>query len=139
MFQSVQSSNETLELNYIKKDLDVAEVRATIPIDTPSFTFYRHLVTGVLYFIFHSPDSAPVQARMIHTIAIPGLANVHAKGQGVHIDQKIEIHDPEDLVFATKDERIGKFRSMYLTNRFDGTESKYDGLEADKAFYDAVK
>lgn len=76
---------------------------------------------------------------MTYTVAIPGLVNIHAKEQGVHVDQKIEIHDPEDLVFETKNERVGKFRSMYLRNRFDGTESKYEGLEADMAFYDAIK
>ena len=105
----------------------------------PSFTFYRHPTTKLLYFIFHSPDSATVKQRMKHTMAIPGLVNVHAQDQGVHVDQKIEIHSPEDLVFETKDERIGKFRSMYLRNRFEGTESKYDNLKADEAFHNAIK
>lgn len=72
-------------------------------------------------------------------MAIPGLINVHAEDQGIHIDQKIEIHDPDDLVFEGKDERIGKFRSVYLRNAFEGTESTYERLEADKAFYDNVK
>ena len=76
---------------------------------------------------------------MKHTMAIPGLINVHAKDADVHVDQKIEIHDPEDLVFEAKDERIGKFRSVYLRNRFEGTESTYRTMEADKAFYEAVK
>ena len=76
---------------------------------------------------------------MMHTLAIPGLVNVHAQDLGVHVDQKIEIHNPEDLVFETKDERIGKFRTMYLRNRFEGTESKYDSLKADEAFYDAIE
>jgi twinfilin-like protein len=76
---------------------------------------------------------------MKHTMAIPGLVNVHTQDQGMHVDQKIEIHDPEDLVFEAKDERIGKFRSMYLRNRFEGTESTYDNMRTDKAFYDAVK
>jgi twinfilin-like protein len=115
------------------------DVASTLPKDKPSFTFYRHPITNLLYFIFHSPDSASVQERMKHTMAIPGLVNVHAKDQGVHVDQKIEIHDPEDLVYEAKDERIGKFRSMYLRNSFQGTESTYENLEADKAFYDAVK
>ena len=71
-------------------------------------------------------------------MAIPGLINVHAEDQGVHVDQKIEIHDPEDLVFQVKDGRVGKFRSVYLRNGFEGTESQYEGLEQDKRFYDAV-
>jgi twinfilin-like protein len=76
---------------------------------------------------------------MRHTMAIPGLINVHASDLGIHVDQKIEIHDPDDLVFEAEDERIGKFRSMYLRNESSGTESTYKNLEADKAFYDAVK
>jgi twinfilin-like protein len=115
------------------------DVASTLPKDKPSFTFYRHPITNLLYFIFHSPDSASVQERMKHTMAIPGLVNVHAKDQGVHMDQRIEIHDPEDLVYEAKDERIGKFKSMYLRNSFQGTESTYESLEADKAFYDAIK
>jgi twinfilin-like protein len=76
---------------------------------------------------------------MKHTMAIPGLINVHAQDQKVHVDQKIEIHDLDDLVFEAKDERIGKFRSVYLRNRFQGTESTYDNLEVDKDFYDKVE
>ena len=75
---------------------------------------------------------------MKHTLAIPGLINVHAVDQDVHVDQKIEIHDPDDLVFEGKDERVGRFRSMYLRNRFEGTESVYDGLEKDMLFYEDV-
>jgi twinfilin-like protein len=114
------------------------DVTATLSSDKPCFTFYRHSTTQLLYFVFHSPDSASVQERMKHTMAIPGLINVHAQGWGIHVDQKIEIHDPKDLVFAAKDDRIGKFRSMYLRNGFEGTESRYENLEADKAFYDAI-
>lgn len=138
MLQSIQISTETLKLKYIQKDLAISDIAPTLPTDIPSFTFYRHPTTNLLYFIFHSPDSASVRERMMHTVAIPGLVNVHAKEQGVYVDQKIEIHDPEDLAFDTKDERIGTFRSMYLRNRFQGTESVYHNLEADKAFYDAV-
>jgi twinfilin-like protein len=76
---------------------------------------------------------------MKHTMAIPGLVNVHAADQDVHVDQKLEIHDPDDLVFEAKDERVGKFRSVYLRNRFEGTESVYDGLEADRMFYENVE
>jgi twinfilin-like protein len=114
------------------------DVAATLPKDKPSFTFYCHPTTQLLYFVFHSPDSASVQERMKHTMAIPGLINVHAQDRGVYVDQKIEVHDLENLVFEAEDERIGKFRSMYLRNRFEGTESTYQNLEADKAFYDAV-
>ncbi|KAI4679647.1 uncharacterized protein J4E84_008169 [Alternaria hordeiaustralica] len=136
---SVDSTTETLQLNYIKNELYPKDVAATLPTDKPSFTFYRHPATHLLYFIFHSPDHATVQQRMKHTMAIPGLINVHAQDQDVHVDQKIEIHEPDDLVFVAKDERIGRFRSVYLRNGFDGTESTYDGLEGDKAFYDGIK
>ncbi|RMZ71751.1 actin monomer binding [Pyrenophora seminiperda CCB06] len=135
---SVNTSTETLDLRYMK-NVPIADVAATLPADTPSFTFYRHPTTQLLYFIFHSPDSASVKERMMHTMAIPGLVNVHAEDQGVHVDQKIELHDPEDLSFEEKDERIGKFRSMYLRNNFEGTESKYDNLKADEAFHNAIQ
>jgi twinfilin-like protein len=72
---------------------------------------------------------------MTHTLAIPGLINVHAADQDVHVDQKLEIHDPDDLVFEGRDERVGTFRSVYLRNRFEGTESMYENLEADRTFY----
>ncbi|KAJ4369445.1 Twinfilin-1 [Didymella sp. IMI 355093] len=95
-------------------DLQITSVQAEhvsshIPVTHPTFTFYHHS-NKRLYFIFHSPDSATVQQRMKHTMAIPGLVNVHAEDCGVHIDQKIEIHEPEDLVFQEEDEKIGKFR-----------------------------
>ncbi|KAL1796761.1 hypothetical protein ACET3X_005301 [Alternaria dauci] len=135
----VDVATETLELNYIKNGLIPEHVAATLPDDKPSFTFYRHPETQLLYFIFHSPDNATVQERMKHTMAIPGLINVHSQDQNVHVDQKIEIHDPEDLVFEAKDERVGKFRSVYLRNKFEGTESTYENLEADKIFYDEVR
>jgi twinfilin-like protein len=109
-----------------------------IPTTHPTFTFYRHSNT-CLYFIFHSPDSAPVQQRMKHTMAIPGLINIHAEECGVRVDYKIEIHDPEDLVFEERDERVGRFRSMYLRGGWHGTESQYEALDKDKEFYDAVR
>jgi twinfilin-like protein len=139
LFQSVDITTETLGLNYIKHNILPEHVAATLSGDRPSFTFYRHPTTQLLYFIFHSPDNATVQERMKHTMAIPGLINVHAQDQDVHVDQKIEMHDPDDLVFEAKDERIGKFRSVYLRNKFEGTESTYGNLEADKAFYDKVR
>ncbi|KAA8620578.1 actin monomer binding protein [Pyrenophora tritici-repentis] len=79
---SVNTSTETLELRYIK-NLAIADVAATLPAETPSFTLYRHAITRILlrfilYFIFHSPDTASVQERMMHTMAIPGLINIHA-------------------------------------------------------------
>lgn len=76
---------------------------------------------------------------MKHTMAIPGLVNVHAEDCGLHVDQKIEIHEPEDLQFQEGDEKVGKFRSMYLRGEWQGTESRYEGQERDQAFYDAVK
>jgi twinfilin-like protein len=75
---------------------------------------------------------------MKHTMAIPGLVNVHAEDRGVHVDQKIEIHEPEDLVFDKGDQKLGRFRSVYLRGGWRGTESEYEGLERDKEFYDAV-
>lgn len=112
-------------------------VSSKLPTTHPTFTLYRHPNT-LLYFIFHSPDSAPVQQRMKHTMAIPGLVNVHAEDCGVHVDQKIEIHEPEDLVFEKGDQKVGRFRSVYLRGGWRGTESEYEGLERDREFYDAV-
>ena len=72
---------------------------------------------------------------MSSTMAIPGLVNIIAESEeGVSVDRKIEIHDPEDLdlegvAAEGRDGRIGKFRSMYLRNEFDGTESVWDGVE----------
>lgn len=109
-----------------------------LPTTHPTFTFYRH-PNKLIYFIFHSPDSATVQQRMKHTMAIPGLINVHAEDCGVHVDQTIEIHDPEDLMFKARDERVGRFRSLYLRGSFQGTESQYETLEGDAEFYDAVR
>jgi twinfilin-like protein len=136
--QSVDTTTESLELNYTKNDLSPKNVAATLPPNTPSFTFYRHPTTHILYFIFHSPDHATVQQRMMHTLAIPGLINVHAKDADVHVDEKIEIHDPKELVFAARDERVGRFRSLYLRNKVVGTESVYEGLRGDEVFYDGV-
>lgn len=92
--------------------MPLSRIGAKIPSTHPSFTFYRHPASKVPYFIFFSPDSAPVKVRMMHTMAIPGLLNVTAKEQGVHVNQMIEIHDIDDLVFEERDERIGKFRSV---------------------------
>ncbi|KAF1357300.1 hypothetical protein EJ07DRAFT_181490 [Lizonia empirigonia] len=95
-------------------------VSSHLPTTRPTFTFYHHPNT-LIYFIFHSLDSATVQQRMKHTMAIPGLVNVHAQDCGVHVDQKIEIHEPSELMFEERDERLGKFRNQ------------------DKQFYDAVR
>lgn len=76
---------------------------------------------------------------MKHTMAIPGLINVIAKDNGVSVDQKLEIHDPEELEFAMQDERIGKFRSMYLRNEFAGTESQWEGMEQQQKMLNAVR
>lgn len=122
-------SSLTLRLNFHEAHLTPTEVITKIPKETPSFTFYRHPDLKRLYFIYFSPDNAPVKARMAHTTAIPGLSNVIAKEQGLTIDQKIEIHELEDLVFENKDNRIGKFRSMYLLNERNGTESLWKDME----------
>jgi len=72
-------------------------------------------------------------------MAIPGLINVIAKDNGVDVDQKIEIHDAEDVVFEEKDKRIGQFRSIYLRNRFEGTESTWEGMESYQKTLDAIR
>ncbi|KAH6625659.1 actin monomer binding protein-like protein [Boeremia exigua] len=128
----------SLALDLQTSSLPPEQVSSHLPTAHPTFTFYRH-PNKLLYFVFHSPDSATVQQRMKHTMAIPGLVNVHAGDCGVHVDQKIEIHEPEDLVFEQGDDKVGKFRSMYLRGGWQGTESQYEGLDRDKKFYDAVK
>lgn len=136
--QSVNIQTEVLQLNFRAGNVDAAQVAARLPTDRPSFTFYRHPANSLLYFIFCSPDSATVQERMKHTMAIPGLVNIIAKDNGVNVDQKIEIHDPEDLEFAEGDDRIGKFRSMYLRNQSVGTESRWEGMEEYQRVLDSV-
>jgi twinfilin-like protein len=75
---------------------------------------------------------------MKHTLAIPGLL-VHAEDVGVHVDLKLEIHDPDDVVFGEeKDERVGRFRSMYNREGFQGTELMYEGMGRDKEFVDRL-
>jgi len=75
---------------------------------------------------------------MKHTMAIPGLL-VHAEDAGILVDQKIEIHEPDELDFgAEKDERLVRFRSMYRREGFSGTELTYEGMENDKDFFDAL-
>jgi twinfilin-like protein len=92
----------------------------------------------MLYFIFHSPDTAPVQQRMKHTLAIPGLL-VHAEDAGIQVDRKIETHDHEDLVFESGDDRVGRFRSVYARKGvYKGTEMQYAGLERDREWNDSV-
>lgn len=137
--QSVNITTECLQLNLHTTALAPSDVASHLPTSTPSFTFYRHTSNHSLYFIFCSPDSATVKERMKHTMAIPGLVNIIAQDNGVDVDQKIEIHDPEDLDFQPKDERIGKFRSMYLRNEAVGTESRWDGMEQQQKILDAVR
>jgi twinfilin-like protein len=75
---------------------------------------------------------------MKHTLAIPGLL-VHAEDVGVYVDLKLEIHDPDDVVFGEeKDERVGRFRSMYNREGFQGTELMYEGMGRDKEFVDRL-
>ena len=128
---------ETLTLNLAKQDVASEDVASLISTTSPTFTFFHHPSTSILYFIFHSPDTASVQQRMKHTMAIPGLL-VHAEGVDIHVNQKIEIHEPEELVFEDKDERVGRFRSMYARKGFNGTELQYEGLERDRVFADKL-
>jgi twinfilin-like protein len=75
---------------------------------------------------------------MKHTLAIPGLL-VHAEDAGICVDRKIEIHEPSDLKFEdSKDDRVGRFRSMYRREGFNGTELMYEGMTRDKEFLDAL-
>lgn len=67
---------------------------------------------------------------MTNIMAIPGLVNIITKENGVNVDQKIEIHDVEDLEFEESDKRIGRFRSLYLLNESKGTESRWEGMPA---------
>ena len=127
-----------LQLNFRYESLTPTEVASHLPSDKPSFTFYRHITDNRLYFIFCSPDSANVKERMKHTMAIPGLVNIIAKDNGVNVDQKLEIHDADELDFGKKDERIGKFRSMYLRNEFTGTESQWEGMGEQQKILDTV-
>ena len=130
---------ENLKLNIGAKHVSPELVSERLPIDHPSFTFYRHPETRITYFIFCSPDSVPVKERMTHTLAIPGLVNLIAKEVGIEVDQKIEIHDRDELVFEEKDKRIGKFRSMYLRNESVGTESIWENMEATQKILDSIK
>jgi twinfilin-like protein len=131
-------SNNILKLNFYEENLSPSGIAAKLPTDHPSFTFYRHLESGLTYFIFCSPDSVPVKERMSHTLAIPGLVNIIANENGVVVDQKIEIHDPDELEFGEKDKRIGKFRSLYLRNEFVGTESTWEKMDEAQNTLDSI-
>ncbi|KAF2819429.1 hypothetical protein CC86DRAFT_398783 [Ophiobolus disseminans] len=133
----VDTGTEILTLDFAKL-VSSADIAALIPTASPTFTFFHHPTHSLVYFIFHSPDSVPVQQRMKHTMAIPGLL-VHAEDVGISVDQKIEIHEPEELEFVEKDERIGKFRSMFVRKGFKGTELQYEGAERDREFVDSVR
>lgn len=119
----------TLRLSFYETGLSPTQIIAKTTSETPSFTFYRHPVFKRLYFIYFSPDSAPTKVRMAHTVAIPGLINVIARERGLTVDQKIEIHELDDLVFEGGDDRIGKFRSLYLLNDRNGTESTWEDMD----------
>ncbi|KAF2714717.1 hypothetical protein K504DRAFT_486553 [Pleomassaria siparia CBS 279.74] len=136
---SVDMSSEKLKLNFHDKGVAPSLVAERIPTAYPSFTFYRHSESHVTYFIFCSPDSVPVKERMTHTMAIPGLVNIIAKENGLEIDQKIEIHGADELEFAERDQRIGRFRSMYLRNEFVGTESTWENMDAAQGILDSYQ
>ncbi|KAF2001635.1 hypothetical protein P154DRAFT_464080 [Amniculicola lignicola CBS 123094] len=127
---SVDVLTDTLELNFQATSLPPMLVQSKLPTDCPSFTFYIHSQNSATYFIFCSPDSATVKERMKHTMAIAGLVNIIAKEAGINVDQKIEIHEREDLEFEQGDDRIGRFRSVFsLTGSTRvGTESTWEGM-----------
>jgi twinfilin-like protein len=86
----------------------------------------------------HRSHSIVTRTPRCSTMAIPGLL-VHAEDAGIRVDQKIEIHNPDDLVFEeAKDERVDRFRSMYRRDGFDGAELTYEGMVRDKEFLDAL-
>ncbi|KAH4403617.1 hypothetical protein HBI25_155470 [Parastagonospora nodorum] len=135
---SVNITTDTLILTLSQSDIQPHSISSLLPTASPSFTFYHHPELSMVYFIFHSPDTATVQQRMKHTMAIPGLL-VHAEDAGILVDRKIEIHEPDELDFgAGKDGRVGRFRSMYRREGFSGTELMYEGMVRDKEFLDAV-
>jgi twinfilin-like protein len=136
--KSVNTTNETLDLVVSSASIQPNDLSSLLPSTFPTFTFYHHPTNSMVYFIFFSPDSASVQQRMTHTLAIPGLL-VHAEDVGVHVDRKLEIHDPDDVVFeAGRDERVGRFRSMYNREGFRGTELVYEGMGRDREFVDRL-
>ncbi|KAF2270117.1 actin monomer binding protein-like protein [Lojkania enalia] len=126
---SLDVPTETLKLNFSEGDISPSDLAARLPKEHPSYTFYRHPDSNILYFIYCSPDSAPVKVRMASIMAIAGLISITAKNMGANIDQKIEIHDGEDLEFEEGDEKIGRFRSLYLLNPREGTESIWSNTD----------
>ncbi|KAF2732077.1 hypothetical protein EJ04DRAFT_554288 [Polyplosphaeria fusca] len=115
-------STEIIELGFRDKNVSPTDLARRFPQNIPSYTFYRH-PSGLLYFVFCSPDSAPVKARMSSIMAMLGFVSITAKNMGVNIDQKLEIHDGADLEFSGEDTRVGKYRSLYGLNKSEGTET----------------
>ncbi|PVI06319.1 hypothetical protein DM02DRAFT_514817, partial [Periconia macrospinosa] len=141
---TIDNSTNTLKLTCPPHTiLAPSSLSSHLPRATPGFTFYRHPLTASLVFIYYSPDTASVQLRMKHTLALPGLVNVIARDVGAHVDWKVEIHDVEDLDLDLDlgedgdgqrgggggGRREGKYRSMYLRNEIVGTESQWEGME----------
>lgn len=151
--QTVDPTSQSLTLLLDLQNMSPEQIPSNIPPSIPTFTFYTHPSSHLLYFISHCPDAAPVRQRMTHTMAIPGLL-VHAEDVGVKADRTMEIHDVEEAVFeegmgnregkgAERKEGDGidkgKFRSVYRREGFVGTELGYAGLERDREFADAVR
>ncbi|KAF2027589.1 hypothetical protein EK21DRAFT_71505 [Setomelanomma holmii] len=135
---AVDLSTEILTLTHSALNASPESISSFLPTTTPTFTFFHHPTHAIIYFIFHSPDSATVQARMKHTMAIPGLL-VHAEDVGVVVDRKIEIHEPDELVFEGLEiANGGRFRSMFNRKGFEGTELQYRNMERDKKLLDAL-
>ncbi|KAH7408608.1 hypothetical protein DE146DRAFT_675627 [Phaeosphaeria sp. MPI-PUGE-AT-0046c] len=139
---SPTSNSQTLTLLFSSQDVPADQVSSHLPTTIPTFTFYIHPTTSLVYFISHCPDSAAVKARMTHTMAIPGLL-VHAEDAGVKADRTMEIHELGEAVFEDNDVEGGegkeRFRSMYRREGFVGTELGYEGLERDREFADGVR
>jgi hypothetical protein len=79
----------------------------------------------------------------VHTLALPGLGNVHAPDAGLRVDRRLEVHGAgEVLGFDQEREEeqgkvSGRWRSLFLTEG-RGTEAWYEGLEGDREFWDGV-
>jgi twinfilin-like protein len=96
----IHTQTEMLVLGFYKKAISCKKLAVNFPVEPPSLTFYRHLRSGLVYFVYCSPDSAPVKERMTYTMSIPELVNIIASDNGVVVDKKREITDGEELTFA---------------------------------------
>jgi twinfilin-like protein len=78
---------------------------------------------------------------MVHTLALPGLVNVHARDAGVRVDRRLEVHGAEEVGFEEEEGAGGKvsgrWRSLFL-GEVRGTEGWFEELEGDREFWNGV-